>query len=167
MEHALQAARGGGCDPVFVVLGAAADQVQATAALTDATVLVNKAWSTGMASSLRAGLTAAEEAGVTAVVVLPVDMPRLSAEAVRLVAAEPDPGALVCGTYQGRRSYPVLLGRDHFPGASTLASADVGVRPYLLARAGQVRDVPCDEVAAPDDVDTPEDAARCGIALPG
>ncbi len=151
---------------MFVVLGAAADQIQATAALDGATVLVNKAWSTGMASSLRAGLTAAEEAGVTAVVILPVDMPHLSAEAVRLVAAASDPGALACGTYQGRRNYPVLLGRQHFSGASTLASADVGIRAYLLARAGQVQDVACDEVAAPDDVDTPEDAARCGIVLP-
>lgn len=166
MEHALAAVREGGCDPLFVVLGASADLVQSSASLEGATVLVNKAWSTGMASSLRAGLTAAEEAGAAAVVVVPVDMPLLSAEAVRLVAAESGPQALACGTYAGRRSYPVLLGREHFAGASTLASADVGVRPYLVARDGQVRYVACDEVAGDDDVDTPEDAARCGIEVP-
>ena len=90
----MAAVREGGCDPLFVVLGASADLVQSSASLEGATVLVNKAWSTGMASSLRAGLTAAEEAGAAAVVVVPVDMPLLSAEAVRLVAAESGPQAL-------------------------------------------------------------------------
>ncbi len=46
------------CDPVVVVLGAAADEVRERASLGAATVVVNPDWDTGMGSSLRAGLAA-------------------------------------------------------------------------------------------------------------
>jgi CTP:molybdopterin cytidylyltransferase MocA len=166
VERAAQTLREGGCDRVVVVLGAAADQVSSEADLSDATVVVNKAWGTGVGSSVRAGLRAAEEAGAEAAVLVPVDMPGVTPDAVRKVADLPYPEALVCGTYEGRRSYPVLIGRGHFTGVITLANADVGVRPYLLARAGQVTEVACDSVATPDDVDTPADAERVGIEVP-
>jgi CTP:molybdopterin cytidylyltransferase MocA len=166
VEHAAQTLRDGGCDQVVVVLGAAADQVQDGADLSDVTVVVNQAWGTGVGSSLRAGLRAAEEAGAEAAVLLPVDMPGVTADAVRKVADLPYPDALVCGTYEGRRSFPMVIGRTHFAGVSMLANADVGVRPYLLARAGQVTQVACDAVATPDDVDTPADAERVGIEVP-
>lgn len=165
VEHAMRTVREAGCDPVVVVLGAAADQVQATAELAEATVVVNKAWSTGVGSSLRAGLAAAEQTDAQAVVVVPVDMPGLTAQAVRRVADLPHRHALVCGTFGGRRGYPMMLGRGHWSGIATLARADVAVRPYLLARAAQITDVACDRVADPDDVDTAEDAARWGIEV--
>lgn len=165
VEYAVRTLREAGCKPVLVVLGAAADQVRAAAELGEATVVVNRAWSTGVGSSLRTGLAAAAETGAEAVVVMPVDMPGLTAEAVRRVAALPHPDALVCGTFEGRRSHPMLLGRGHWSGISTLANADVGARPYLLARAAQVTEVACDQVAQPGDVDTVEDAARWGIEL--
>lgn len=165
VEHALRIVRDAGCSPIVVVLGAAADDVKAAADLGDATVVVNKAWGTGVGSSLRAGLSTVEEAGAEAVVVMPVDMPGLTAEAARRVAGDPTPDSLVCATFEGRRTHPMLIGRAHFAGIATLANGDVGIRPYLLARAAQVKEIPCDEVAKPGDVDTPEDAARWGIAL--
>lgn len=165
VEHALRIVRDAGCDPIVVILGAAADDVRSAADLADATVVVNKAWSTGVGSSLRTGLSTVEEMGAEAVVVVPVDMPGLTAEAARRVAAEPAPDALACATFEGRRGHPMLVGRAHFAGIATLANGDVGIRPYLLARAAQVTEIPCDEVATPGDVDTPEDAARWGIQL--
>lgn len=167
VEHAVETVRRAGCHPVLVVLGAAADQVRAAADLAGAEVVVNRAWTTGVGSSLRAGLAAAGQTAAEAVLVVPVDMPGITVQAVHRVAALPYPDALVCGTFGGRRSYPMLLGRAHWAGISTLARADVGARPYLLARSGQVTDVACDQVARPDDVDTPDDAARWGIALAG
>jgi CTP:molybdopterin cytidylyltransferase MocA len=163
VERAVRLLREAGCDPVVVVLGAAADRVQATAALDEATVVVNKAWSTGVGSSLRAGLTAAERTTAYAVLVVPVDMPGLTARAVSRVMDLPHQRALVCGTFAGRRGYPMMLGRAHWSGIATLARADVAARPYLLAHAGEITDIACDRVAQPDDVDTPEDAARWGL----
>jgi CTP:molybdopterin cytidylyltransferase MocA len=166
VDRVLDVVREAGCAPLVVVLGAGADKVRAAADLDGATVLVNDAWATGMGSSLRAGLAALADTDADAVVVLLVDMPGVTAEAVRRVAALPYRQALVCATYGGRRGHPMLFGRDHWSGISTLAKVDVGARPYLLARAGQVLDVACDGVATPADVDTPEEAAAWGITTP-
>lgn len=46
------------CDPVVVVLGAAADEVRSRAELGDAVVVLNPDWDSGMGSSLRTGLAA-------------------------------------------------------------------------------------------------------------
>lgn len=169
VERAVRALHGAGCEPVFVVLGAAADQVRSGADLGSATVVVNASWKAGVASSLRAGLTSLAETEAQAAVVLPVDMPGITDQAVRLLLSAADPGSiaetLVCGTFEGRRNYPMLFGRAHWSGMATLANADVGVRPYLLARSGQVSEVECDQVARPDDLDTPDDAKVWGISL--
>jgi molybdenum cofactor cytidylyltransferase/nicotine blue oxidoreductase len=166
VESAVEILREAGCSPVVVVLGAGVERVRARADLGDATVVVNDAWATGLGSSLRAGLAALADTDAVAAVVLLVDLPGITPEAVRRVAALPYPEALVCATYGGRRGHPMLLGRAHWSGISTLAKVDVGARPYLLARAGQVLDVACDGVASDDDVDTPETAAAWGITPP-
>lgn len=155
-----------GCERIVVVLGAAADQVRETADLTRATVVVNRAWGTGVGSSIRAGLAAIDDDAVEAVAVVPVDMPGLTAEAVRRVAALPYPDVLVCATYGGLRGYPMLFGRRHWSGIATLASADVGARPYLLAHKDQIVDISCDTVADGSRVDSPELMALYGLTIP-
>ncbi|WP_341716658.1 NTP transferase domain-containing protein [Micromonospora sp. FIMYZ51] len=155
-----------GCGQIVVVLGAAADQVRATADLDRATVVVNRAWGTGVGSSIRAGLAGVDDEEVEAVVVVPVDMPGLTAAAVRRVTALPFPDVLVCATYHGLRGYPMLFGRRHWPGIATLASADVGARPYLLAHKDQIVDIACDSVADGNRVDSPELMALYGLSVP-
>jgi molybdenum cofactor cytidylyltransferase/nicotine blue oxidoreductase len=166
VERACQVLRDAGCDPIVVVLGAAAQRVQEEADLDGATVVVNPAWTTGLGSSLRAGLAALTDTPAEAVAVLLVDTPGVTGEAVRRVAALPYPQALVCATYGGRRSHPMLFGRAHWSGISTLAKVDVGARPYLLAHASEVLEVGCDAVSSDDDIDTPDAAAAWGITLP-
>ncbi|TDB72606.1 MULTISPECIES: NTP transferase domain-containing protein [unclassified Micromonospora] len=155
-----------GCEQIVVVLGAAADQVRQSADLSRATVVVNRAWGTGVGSSIRAGLAALTDEEIEAVVVVPVDMPGLTAAAVRRVAALPYPDVLVCATYDGLRGYPMLFGRRHWSGIATLASADVGARPYLLAHKDQIVDISCDSVADGSRVDTPELMALYGLTVP-
>lgn len=166
VERAVATARDGGCDPVVVVLGASAERVRAEAKLDGAVVVVNKAWSTGMGSSLRVGLAALADTEAQCALVLLVDMPGVTGAAIRRIAALPYPDALVCATYDGRRGHPMLLGREHWAGITTLATADVGARPYLLAHKTEVLEIACDDVADGADIDTPEDAARWGISLP-
>jgi molybdenum cofactor cytidylyltransferase/nicotine blue oxidoreductase len=164
VERAIAVLREAGCAPVVVALGGASGPVRATADLSAATVVVNRG--AGVGSALRAGLEAVARTGTEAVVLVGVDRPGLTAAAVSRVAALPHRDALVCGTYQGRHDYPMLLGRAHWSGISTLARVDVAVRPYLLAHAEQVTDIACDRIAADGGVDTPEDAAAWGIELP-
>lgn len=166
VDQAVETVMEAGCGPVVVVLGAAANLVRTTASLDGAKVLVNKAWGTGLGSSLRMGLEALGEDAAEAAVVMPVDMPGVTVEAVRRVAALPYPDALVCATYGGLRNYPMLFGRRHWAGISTLAKADVGARPYLLAHKDEIVDISCDAVADGARVDSPELIEAFGLTVP-
>ncbi|WP_173084358.1 nucleotidyltransferase family protein [Phytohabitans rumicis] len=166
VDRAVDTVRAAGCAPIVVVLGAAADEVRAAAELADASVVVDKAWGTGIGSSLRVGLNALTDVEADAVVVVPVDMPGVTTHAVRRVAALPYPDVLVCATYDGRRSYPMLFGRRHWSGISTVAHADVGARPYLLAHKHEVLDVACDRIADGARLDGPEAVAAFKLTIP-
>ncbi|GAA1659477.1 NTP transferase domain-containing protein [Catellatospora bangladeshensis] len=149
VQRGLRTLREGDCDPVVVVLGAGAERAPQ---LPGALVVVNEDWPSGMGSSLRAGL-AALPAQVDAVVVLLVDTPGITAEAVRRVGSGAGPATLRVATYGGDGGHPVLLGRDHWAGAAELAVGDVGARPYLARH--EVETVPCDDVSDGADVDVP------------
>lgn len=155
VERAVAVAEAGGCDPVLVVLGAAADQIRATADLDAATVLDNPDWPTGMGSSLRAGLAAlAGTAAVAAIIVL-VDTPTLTATAVRRLVPLASPDILAMAGYADHNGHPVLLGRAHWPGVAALAEGDVGARPYLRAHPHSVRVVDCADLPDDTDLDVP------------
>ncbi|WP_246281797.1 nucleotidyltransferase family protein [Fodinicola acaciae] len=158
VESAARVLADGGCAPVYVVVGAAADEVQAKADLGDARVVVNDDWPTGMGSSLRRGLEAVTkqvDTVVDAVVILPVDTPGVTAAAVRRVAGFATPRALAAASYDGVRGHPVLIGRDHWPGVRETAVGDRGARDYLKAHT--VAEVPCEDIAVGTDADRPED----------
>ncbi|MDT4986627.1 MAG: hypothetical protein QOI74_721, partial [Micromonosporaceae bacterium] len=70
VERGLTTLAAGGCEPLVVVLGAAADRVRACADLAGARVVVNRDWAGGMGSSLRAGLAALAHTPAGAVAVL-------------------------------------------------------------------------------------------------
>jgi CTP:molybdopterin cytidylyltransferase MocA len=140
--------RDAGCSPVVVVLGAGADQ--ARAALTDYTVVVNPAWATGMASSLRAGLAAVSG---DAVVVLPVDTPGVTPAAVVRLMGLASRSALARASYFGEPGHPVLIGADHWEAVAASAVGDSGAREYLRAHGAVA--VPCEDVADGADVDWP------------
>jgi CTP:molybdopterin cytidylyltransferase MocA len=145
----------GGCSPVVVVVGAAADEVRALC--TGVQVVEAPDWATGMAASLRAGLRAVR--GDACVVAL-VDQPGVTAAAVeRLRAAHRDgrPGAVAA--YDGRPRNPVLLDRAVWAQVAAAAVGDEGARAWLRRHPEQVVAVDCTDVGTPDDVDTPQDLA--------
>lgn len=154
VERAVRTARAV-CDPVLVVLGAQAVDVWRTADLDGATVLANRDWETGMASSLRTGLDGLRgwPGRVDAVLVTLVDMPGMTPEALRALAAHAAPDALAIATYDGVRGHPVLLGREHWAGVAATATGDEGARRYLAGRA--VTEVDCTGLADPTDLDVP------------
>lgn len=166
VDLAIETVRDGGCEPVVVVLGAAADEVKAAAELKGASVVVDKTWGRGIGSSLRVGLAALTDTLADAVLVVPVDMPGVTAHAVRRVAALPYSDVLVCATYEGRRSFPMLFGRKHWSGISTVAHADTGARPYLLAHKHEVLDVACDRIADGSRLESPEVVAAFKLTIP-
>ncbi|MCU7725575.1 nucleotidyltransferase family protein [Actinoplanes sp. KI2] len=152
VERAAETLRQAGVEHSVVVLGAQAPSVRERAADLPPTV-INPDWAGGMGSSLRVGLEALTQTTAQAVVVLLVDMPNVTAEAVRRVTAFAADDALVMGGYGTRRGHPVLLGRRHWPGVIATATGDRGARDYLRAHADQVRVVPVDDVADDFDLD--------------
>ncbi|SNS61599.1 molybdenum cofactor cytidylyltransferase/nicotine blue oxidoreductase [Geodermatophilus pulveris] len=154
VERAVRTARAV-CDPVLVVLGARAVDVWRTADLDGATVLANRDWETGMASSLRTGLDGVRgwPGRVGAALVTLVDMPGMTPEALAAVAAHAAPDALAIATYDGVRGHPVLIGRDHWAGVVATATGDEGARRYLATHP--VTEVDCTGLADPADLDVP------------
>ncbi|ROO89694.1 nicotine blue oxidoreductase [Actinocorallia herbida] len=147
VEHGVRTLREAGCGPVVAVLGAEARRVPP---LPGVIVVVNADWASGMGSSLRAGLAALS---ADAVVVLPVDTPWITPEAVQRVAEGAGPQTLRVATYDGRQGHPVVLGHDHWAGVAELAIGDVGARPYLKLHDHER--VPCDDIADGTDLDVP------------
>jgi CTP:molybdopterin cytidylyltransferase MocA len=154
------------CDPVLVVLGAQAVDVWRAADLTGATVLANKDWETGMASSLRTGLDGLRgwPGRIDAALVLLVDMPGMTAGALERMAGHAAPDALAVATYDGVRSHPVLIGREHWAGVIETATGDEGARGYLATH--EPAEIDCTGLADPTDLDVPP-PTRPGGAGPG
>lgn len=155
VEHAAGVLHAGGCAPVVVVLGASADSVRASASLPGSSLVDNPEWTTGMGSSLRVGLAALGPSDAAAALVLPVDTPGVTEAAVRRFVALGGPDALARATYGGRPGHPVLIGRSRWPEVAAHAVGDAGARGYLATHPPL--EVPCEDIAAGEDVDRPED----------
>ncbi len=142
-----------GCDPVVVVLGAVVLDVPG------AVTVVNPDWAQGMASSLGAGLRRllATPPEVTAVAVVLVDQPMLTAAAVRRTAATVVTGTCTAAraTYAGVPGHPVVLGREVWQAVAQSAAGDVGARGWLAEHRKDVASVACDGLGDDRDVDTP------------
>jgi nicotine blue oxidoreductase len=127
-------------DDIVVVVGA--HDVE-----TDARTVHCADWERGPGASLRCGLSALP-AGTEAAVVVLADGPGLASDAIdRVVAAwREGAGEVVAASYRGDRGHPVVLDRAVWP-----AVPDEG------ARALEPVLVPCDDLGAPGDVDSPGD----------
>jgi nicotine blue oxidoreductase len=154
VDRAVDVLREAGLSDVVVVAGAQPLDVPG------ASVVDNPDWSSGMGSSLRAGL-AALPAGSSAVVLMLVDTPGLGPDVVRrLVAAHADGARVAVATYDGAPRNPVLLAREHWAEAGRLAVGDVGARAFLSAYPQLVTSVECGDAGDPSDIDTAEDLRR-------
>jgi CTP:molybdopterin cytidylyltransferase MocA len=117
-----------------------------------AEAVVCKRWEEGLGASLRAG--AAALADCDAIVVALGDQPRLSPHAIaRVVSQRGKDEQAVRATYNGIPGHPVLLERGVLARIPTLRG-DAGARELL--HGIPLREVACDGLGSPADVDTPE-----------
>jgi CTP:molybdopterin cytidylyltransferase MocA/ribosomal protein S18 acetylase RimI-like enzyme len=157
LHAALARLQAGGCSRVTVVLGASAEEAalvlaRAPVAHEDVHVVVAADWAEGMGASLRAGLTALDP-HADAVLVTLVDLPDLTSDVVRRVAAAATgPAILARATYDGSPGHPVLIGRDHWAALRETVTGDRGARDYLAAH--DVVGVECGDLATGRDMDT-------------
>jgi molybdenum cofactor cytidylyltransferase/nicotine blue oxidoreductase len=149
VDRAVRVLAQGGCDPVLAI-------VRDGVAAPGARIVVNPDPGRGMRSSLDLAVSATGDADALAVLL--VDVPGVTAEAVRTVLAGWRAGRIAVGSYGDRRGHPIVAAPEVWRAALALAGPDEGARALLGTCPDLVDEI---EVAGdPTDLDTPEDLAR-------
>jgi molybdenum cofactor cytidylyltransferase len=142
---------------VIVVTGHQAEQVEKALQGLNVKFVRNSDFAEGLASSVKAGISAVPADADGAVICLG-DMPLIDAHLIdRLIGTfAPDGGNLIAvPVNDGRRGNPVLWSRRFFNELMTL-DGDIGAR-HLIAKHGEaVAEVPVEGHGAFLDIDTPE-----------
>ena len=159
VQHAVDAASGGGADEIVVVLGHDALRVRHALDLPQgARFIVNERYAEGQSTSLAAGLGALDPASEAAIVLL-ADQPGIAARHVRsLKTAFEDDGTEILRIRFRDGPGPALLARPVWGEAAEL-TGDAGARTLFEARPERARWVVFDEDAPPD-VDRRADLER-------
>ncbi len=161
LDHAIQQAREAGAAPIFVILGAHADEIHLECELLDCILVRNEAWAEGMASSLRVGIAAVLENAPTAsgAMVLVCDQPGLSVENLQglLTVYEADSNRIAASRYAGRTGVPVIFPRASFSALLQL-QGDQGARALLQQAGADVNAI--DFPGGEFDLDSPADIER-------
>ncbi len=159
LRRAVEAAVGGGCTDVVVVLGANHEQYRPQLQGTPARVLHNPEFSQGMSSSIRVGIEALAEETQAAIIML-ADQPFIDRGVIeRLITTYVTSKArIVACAYAGVQGAPVLFDRALFL-ELLLLEGDQGARQVLKIYPRNVTTIEISPSAATD-VDTPEDARR-------
>ena len=143
-----------GFDPVLVVLGAGAEEIEPALAGLWVSVLHNAGWSEGLASSIRVGVAAVPGDRAGAAILL-CDQPALSLGLLLdlRLAFESEASRPVACAYGGSAGIPAIFPRGDFRALAVL-KGDRGAKALL----GEARTVPFPGGEA--DLDTPEDMER-------
>lgn len=158
VEQIVATAQASDVEQVIVVTGHEAERIEQLLGNTDATLVQNPDYATGMASSLRTGLNAVAD-GIDGALILLADMPYVSSEQINELIAEFNPlieRDIVAPFKDGRRGNPVLWASRYFDEIKTL-TGDIGARSLLQEYAANIWDVPVNSDEVFIDFDTPED----------
>src|SRR5918997_1962522 len=157
VRRAVEAAVGSIADPVIVVTGHRADEIEASLQGFPIHIVHNASFAEGLSTSLKAGFAALPEE-VKAAVILLGDMPLIDAGLIdTLVNRWRETGlpAALVPTLNGKRGNPVVLSRELESMVNGL-SGDAGAGPGLRGRAGVV-EWPTTDPAILQDIDTADE----------
>jgi molybdenum cofactor cytidylyltransferase len=114
----------------------------------------------GMGDSIAAGVRATPDANGW--LVLPGDLPLISPDSLRAVAAALQGASLVLPLYQGKRGHPVGFARTHGAALQDLGGAEGAA---AIVRAGQVVQLDLQDEGIVTDIDTVDDLRRAEYLL--
>lgn len=157
-----------GAGEVIVVTGHRASEIAGSLKGLAVACVDNPDHASGMASSLKVGVAAANAGGADGVLVMLADMPGVTTGDLRaLVSAFHASGgrSIVRAVADGKRGNPVILPRATFEAVKSL-EGDIGARPIIETAGLPVVDVEIG-LAARLDVDTPEAVIAAGGILKG
>ena len=161
VRRAAFAAQKAGCNPVVVVTGAHAEELEKELHGLDLRTANNPEWESGIGSSVRAGIRAVMETNdkVTALVLMLCDQPHVTSDVLRgLVTAHRATGReIIASSYGGTFGVPALFGRAFFPELVRLEN-EAGAKQVIQRHLAEVHLLPFPQGEI--DVDTPADFAR-------
>ena len=163
ISRTIDAARGAGCHPVLVVLGAHANQIRPEIDGLPIHVLENPNWTEGLASSIRLAIHALQR--VTPIpdgaVLAVCDQPYTSAEHLQALvqAARSSRRPIIASQYAGILGVPTLFASTIWPDLLALRG-ESGARHVIRQHIRDVYPIPFPEGAC--DLDTPEDILAIG-----
>jgi CTP:molybdopterin cytidylyltransferase MocA len=146
--------------PIVVVLGAYAEKIRPVLATQPVLIAENPAWSEGMASSLRAGVSLMQQfsRAIDGVFIALCDQPAFSVAIIDrfLEVQQATQRSIVAARYSGRNGAPAFFLREHFSALTNLTGEE-GARALLNQNPDRVASIDLPEFAV--DLDTPEDYA--------
>jgi len=157
LARTLEAVSASGAHPIAIVLGSNAAAIRSQISEGSALVVINPDWASGMASSIRSGISALTAAApsLEAILVTPCDQPALTADSIRrLVGLHRSTGLIAAARYSGRLGAPAVFGAGNL-GALLALKGDEGARSLL--NSGMVAVAGADLPEFGFDIDTPAD----------
>jgi len=145
---------------VIVVLGAQAAELAPLLKHSTASIMVNRDWREGLASSIRTGVSRLPSS-CSAVLVILADQAAVTAEDLKRLAGawRRQPDYIAAARYGTTTGVPAIFPRSTFSDLLTLRG-DVGARAVLQRNPDRVVRVPMASAAI--DIDTPEDLLALG-----
>jgi molybdenum cofactor cytidylyltransferase len=131
LARAARVAHEADCSPILVVLGAEANRIRTACPLPNATIIHNEQWHEGMASSIRAGITALQNLTLqdapAGAILMTCDQPAVTSDHLRALASS---GDLTASAYAGRHAVPAYFPASSFAALARL-TGDSGARDLL------------------------------------
>ncbi|MDB5096787.1 MAG: hypothetical protein JWM80_1208 [Cyanobacteria bacterium RYN_339] len=158
LAHAIEAATAADLGPIWVVLGAHAAEIRPVVSRYGVRVVTNRDWATGLAGSIRAGLSAIAPGLCQDLLLMLCDQPCLEPDhLISLVAARRACArAIAASEYNGQRGVPAVFARAIWPELLALTGQH-GAREVVARDPARVVALPFAWGAL--DVDTAADVA--------
>lgn len=149
--------RKAGIEDILVVAGHKAPEVLAETARLSISCVINREFERGMFSSVLAGIEALPQ-GIDAVLVLPVDIPLVRSQTIRVLADLFGDYPILYPTFRGERGHPPFIAANCLPFISAWSGGN-GLHGALLELEKRLGadDLPVADQNILFDLDTPQD----------
>jgi molybdenum cofactor cytidylyltransferase len=157
LERAIQLLRHAGCRYVVVVVNDADDWITRLADATGGEPIINDQQRSEQIDSLRLGIANLPD-GYDAIIVLPVDFPRVQQETVNALVAQfrKQPVPVLNPAFDGKPGHPVIFSRDV---VAELLRPDLpeGARTVIDRHIAEAKTLEVNDAGVLIDIDTPAD----------
>jgi len=162
LETILSTIREAAVDRAVVAIAPDDPNILKIRALPEIAIAVNAVdRSVGPISSIATGINGLINYPVEGILVWPVDIPHVASATIRLLCGtfNQTGKSVVIPTFQGRRGHPVIFSKAVFPELLSVPGGR-GADWVVHRDPGRVTEVPVNDQAILEDIDTPEDYAR-------